>query len=130
MFRSFRAAEFNPDSTAVDRVLQTAAAWDKADAQIEPQEPDGLSESSEEEDEPLLGAMSTAQSPLGQTRNLFPNIEQQDVVVHEKSGIAHCLLDSHTTVCGRRISPNYGPIELFEEYDLECCIQFGKKLEV
>ena len=34
------------------------------------------------------------------------------------------------TVCGRHISPNYGPIELFEEYDLECCIQCGKKLEV
>ena len=125
MFRSFRAADFDPDSSAVDRVIQTAAAWDRADVRLEEQDPNELSDSSEEEGEPLLGGLSGGSSPPRQARGMFPNIDQQDVVVHKKSGIAHCLLDSHTTVCGRHISPNYGPIELFEEYDLECCLQWN-----
>lgn len=129
MFRSYRAGEFDPDSSAVDRVLQTAATWVSAGVQIETQDLNEVSHSSDEEEQPLLGSPPLADMNPCQPRELFPNIETQEVVVRKKSGIAHCLLDSSATVCGPHLSPNYGPLELFEAYDLERCLQCGKKLD-
>ena len=105
MFRSYQAGDFDPDASAVDRVLQAASAWTAQGIELE-------SDLSDEEEQNLLESCPQADLVPCNPRELFPNLEAQEAVVRKKSGIAHCLQDETATMCGRHLSLNYAPLLL------------------
>ena len=138
-FRDIQAGNFRPDSSAVERILETAEAVasggshhdDQGIADADPwmdalDEPWEISSESSEEQADLVEEVAVEEAPKGRTP--FPGSEDLQCIVHRKSGIVHCLLTDSMTRCGRHLSPNYVALDQTAVEDMECCILCGRHL--
>ena len=138
-FMDIQAGTFRPDSSAVERILETAEAVASVGVRHDDQgvvetdqcldSTDGLweisSESSEEQAD-LIEEVPVEEAP--QCRAPFPGSEDLRCVVHRKSGIVHCLLSDAMTRCGRHLSQNYISLDQAAIDEMECCILCGRHL--
>ena len=138
-FRDIQSGAFRPDSSAVERILETAEALASAGARhddqgaaeaelgLDPVEDiwEVSSESSEEQAD-LIEEVPLEEAP--QYRAPFPGQEDLKCVVHRKSGIVHCLLSDSMTRCGRHLSQNYISLDQAMIDEMECCILCGRHL--
>ena len=138
-FRDIQSGAFRPDSSAVERILETAEALASAGVRhddqgaaeaelgLDPVEDiwEVSSESSEEQAD-LIEEVPLEEAP--QHRAPFPGQEDLKCVVHRKSGIVHCLLSDSMTRCGRHLSQNYISLDQAMIDEMECCILCGRHL--
>ena len=138
-FMDIQAGNFRPDSSAVERILETAEAVASGGTHHDDQgvadadtwvnaldEPWEISSESSEEQADLVEEVAMEEAPKGRTP--FPGGEDLQCIVHRKSGIVHCLLTDSMTRCGRHLSPNDVALDQTAVEDMECCILCGRHL--
>ena len=132
-FLDIQTGVFNPDASALQRIVETAGAWR---AGVPPDVPEAPT-AHEEEAVEVSSDSSEEQVDLVQLLDLndpvvhrspFPQYQDMECVVHKKSGIVHCLRDETRTFCRRFVSSNYVALDRASIEDMECCILCGRQL--
>ena len=131
MFRMIRSGEFDPDQTALDRVVQMADDVDEAPLegvqheQAEDQVSD--SESSVGSLDHLPGAEQMADKPDDRLVSLlpeFPGVPEASLLVHRISNLVHVVNEDDILSCGRPTSIHFKPYDQVSQREhLAACRQ-------
>ena len=128
MFQLFRDGLFDPDAPAGERISAVANTLAGAPKTVDLEQrgdgvPDSASSDGDDPDDPL----DVPGEPIHEPRPLFSARDDDDCIVHRFSGIAHLADNEGRTLCGRRVTERYIPLDMTQSADEpECCIQCGR----
>ena len=128
MFQLFRDGLFDPDAPAGERISAVASTLAGASeaTDLERGGDRVLDSASSEGDDPE-DPLDVAGEPIHEPRPLFSARDDDDCIVHRFSGIAHLADNEGRTLCGRRVTERYIPLDMTQSADEpECCIQCGR----
>ena len=136
MYLAIRSGQFEPDATAIDRILEppvddqvatvNATENPEGEAGISDSESSLASESDFDESLDLVPTSKDAELPF---RDL-PGVPWCDLVVHRLSGIVHVVNEDDSFVCGRKNSANYRAYQSVANlgHHFEGCAQCSKSI--
>lgn len=125
MFKDYQAGAFQPDLSAIDRLVQTAEFLNSESTETGQEQIADDSESSE--------GQQTVVVPLEEPkkqRKVFEEKDNDECVIHKLSGIVHMLDTETSTLCGRRVTNNFLRLSAIDipDDDLDCCFQCSTRL--
>ena len=141
MYRLIESGEFDPDMTAVSRVLDCASAISQSAAretfrvQEEPQVSEADSDTSrassagvlspEAGSSPGISSVCVPQKPNTVQSALW---EPEDCVIHRLSGVVRIVRSGQLLKCGRLVTKNFErlPEEVPDSRELDHCVQCSK----
>lgn len=130
MFRSMRDGSYNPDMTAIERVVQLSEPSNdeqqvSAEADLFQGAVDSDSESSVASECGIAGDECYGGGPAEDTVAIslfpdFPGVPESELLVHKVSKLVHALNEDGVLVCGRPPSLNFKPFSQMVS-DRELC---------
>ena len=137
MFRLIRSGDYNPDQSAIDRVVQMAE--ETGEVHAEPiQETEG--EDIHSDSESSVASMESLRVPEegDDERNAqcislfpaFPGVPEASMFVHRISGLVHVANEDDVLICGRPTSLHFKPFsKVADREHLESCRQCLKSFQ-
>ena len=121
MFVASRDGNFNPDLSAIERVVHMACGDEPRGSEETVRTPVEINVPSDSEssvasdleggpalEEPTSGVVE--RSDAEESFHDFPNVPLESLVVHNFSGLVHVLNEDCFLVCGKRMSCNFKPL--------------------